>query len=292
MSKKEIKLPHRSGVFNHNVDEYLDNYSWLESPLTIEYLDKPKPIESLPFKQVWVVDNYLPKPIWGSWDDWREGVRSWGRQNKVFRNNEYQHVYWGEGCYINVKESNGMQEHFGKFHEYHNYNFNNKRFVQNSWWKENVLARDQEGYRFPILDWFIHKIRQEFKFDWEYFQYCGFNGQTIGQDGTVHEDTNLSDSCLTNLSFLYYDQMRWEEDWGGDLIFYNREYHDHNISGIPEDEDQYEIGRLQYKPNRLVVMNGAVTHRHPAPSAEYTKENGFPFRTSMVIRGDRCRLWE
>ena len=108
----------------------------------------------------------------------------------------------------------------------------------------------------------------------------------------VHEDTHLNDSALTNLSFLYYDQGYWEDDWGGDLIFYNREYHDHSVTGIPEDEDQYEIGRLQYKPNRLVVMNGAITHRHPAPSAEYTKENGFPFRTSMVVRGDRCSLWE
>ena len=36
-------------------------------------------------------------------------------------------------------------------------------------------------------------------------------------------------------------------------------------SGIPKDEDQYEIGRVQYKPNRLVIMNGAMTHRHPAP---------------------------
>ena len=40
------------------------------------------------------------------------------------------------------------------------------------------------------------------------------------------------------------------------------------------DEEKYEIGRVQYRPNRLVIMNGAITHRHPAPSAEYTKENG------------------
>ena len=276
-----------------NADElaYLKNYDWLDSPLNIEYLDKPKPIESLPFKQVWVIDNYLTNPIWTSWRDWREGITTWGRSNKVFRNGEYQHIYWGEGIYINMRESGGLKQTYRKHTPYAEYNFNNKRFCTSSW-KNDVAARHQEGYRVPMIDWFIYKIRQDFRFNWDYFQYCGFNGQTIGQDGTVHEDTSLSEVALTNLSFLYYDQKNWNEEWGGDLIFYNRHYHDQSHAGIPEDEDQYEIGRLQYKPNRLVIMNCAITHSPPAPSAEYTKENGFPFRTSMVVRGDRCSLWE
>ncbi len=297
-TKKQFKSSQYSGIRQDNLDTYLDNYAWLENPLKIEYLEKSKPIESLPFKQVWVIDNYLPNSIWESWRIYRDGKRSWGRQNKVFRNNEYQHIYWGEGVYINLGESQGdrgskLKNQYGDGNRvsYALYNHNNPRFLTSTW-KENVLSRDQEGYRFPIIDWFIHRLREDFRFNWEYFQYCGFNGQTIGQDGTVHEDTSLDESCLNNLSFLYYDQERWDEDWGGDLIFYNREYHDHNVTGIPEDEEQYEIGRIQYKPNRLVVMNGAITHRHPAPSAEYTKENGFPFRTSMVIRGDKCSLWE
>ena len=63
-----------------------------------------------------------------------------------------------------------------------------------------------KGYRNANIDWFIHKLRQDFHFDWVKFQYCGFNGQTKGQDGTVHEDTGLMNDCLNNLSFLYYDQ--------------------------------------------------------------------------------------
>ena len=299
-TKKQSNKPKRlSGIGHHNYDEYLDNYAWLDEPLNIEYLNKPKPIESLPFKQVWVIDNYLSPAIWSSWREHRDASKNWGRQNKVFRNDETQHLYWGEAVYINVGESgrnhdgNALKDTYGngKMVSYALYNYNNPRFLT-SFWKKNVLAREHEGYRHSHIDWFIHKLRQDFRFNWEYFQYCGFNGQTIGQDGTVHEDTHLNDSALTNLSFLYYDQEYWEDDWGGDLIFYNREYHDHSVTGIPEDEDQYEIGRLQYKPNRLVVMNGAITHRHPAPSAEYTKENGFPFRTSMVVRGDRCSLWK
>ena len=282
----------RTGIKDSkDFDEYLDNYEWLDKPLNIEYLDKPKPIESLPFKQVWVIDNYLPRPIWHAWYEWRWNSTNWGRQNRVFRNNEYQHCYWGECIYINSGEHGSLKEQFGSFSSYAQYNHNNRRFLKSSW-KENVQSKKHEGYRVPIIDWFIHKIRQDFRFDWDYFQYCGYNGQTIQQDGTVHEDTSLDESCLTNLSFLYYDQKRWDDDWGGDLILYNRKYHDHNITGIPEDEEQYEIGRLKYKPNRLVIMNGAITHRHPAPSAEYTKENQFPYRTSMVVRGDRASLWD
>ena len=148
------------------------------------------------------------------------------------------------------------------------------------------------GHRNAPIDWFIHKLRQDFRFNWEYFQYCGFNGQTIGQDGTIHEDTGLDDKCLHNLTFLYYDQQRWDDNWGGDLIMYNGDYHDHAYHGIPDDAEDYEIGRVQYKPNRLVIMNGAITHRHPGPDVEYTKENGFPFRTSMVVRGDKISLWD
>ena len=137
----------RSDAEQKDFDKYLDNYSWLESSLKIEYLDKPKPIESLPFKQVWVIDNYIPQPIWASWDMWREGLRNWGRQNKVYRNGEYQHIYWGEGVYINVGESNGLKNHYGKYASYADYNFNNNRFIKQSKWKKDVLARDREGYR-------------------------------------------------------------------------------------------------------------------------------------------------
>ena len=39
-------------------------------------------------------------------------------------------------------------------------------------------------------------------------------------------------------------------------------------------------------------MNGAMTHRHPSSDAEYNVENEFPYRTSLVVRGDKVRLWK
>jgi len=258
-------------------------------PLNIEYLQKPKPIDKLPFQQVWVIDNYLTPTIWHSWREWRDSSVNWGRSNRVIRDDVMQHLYWGESIYYNKNERGWRLTRIQRHYE--DYNQESDRWQKQAKWKQNILSMRGVGYRLPMVDWFIHKIRQDFRFNWDYFQYCGFNGQTIGQDGTIHEDTGLDDACLNNLTFLYYDQKRWDDDWGGDLIMYNGEYHDHSYNGIPENAEDYEIGRVQYKPNRLVIMNGAITHRHPGPSAEYTKENEFPFRTSMVVRGDKISLW-
>mgnify|MGYP003339857185 FL=1 len=266
------------------------HYEWLMHPLNIEYLQKPKPIDKLPFQKVWVFDNYLTPSIWWSWINWRNSSINWGRSNRVIRNDEMQHLYWGESIYHNIGEVRNRNSEIQEYYE--SYHRQNKRWIKQSEWKKNVFRVNNVGYREPIIDWFIHKLRQDFRFDWNYFQYCGFNGQTIGQDGTIHEDTGLDESCLNNLTFLYYDQKRWEDDWGGDLIMYNGEYHDHSYNGIPENAEDYEIGRVKYKPNRLVIMNGAITHRHPGPEVDYTKENGFPFRTSMVVRGDKATLWD
>ena len=73
-------------------------------PLNIEYLQKPKPIDKLPFQKVWVFDNYLTPPIWWSWINWRNSSVNWGRSNRVIRNDEMQHLYWGESIYHNVGE--------------------------------------------------------------------------------------------------------------------------------------------------------------------------------------------
>ena len=81
-----------------------EHYQWLMQPIDIQFLQKPKPIPSLPFKQVWVIDNYLPHSIHESWIDSRKMTTRWGRQNRVIRNGMMQHLYWGESIYINMKD--------------------------------------------------------------------------------------------------------------------------------------------------------------------------------------------
>ena len=270
-----------------------NHYEWLMQPIDVQFLQKPKPIPSLPFKQIWVIDNYLPPSIHDSWYESRFSSSKWGRQNRVIRNDKIRHLYWGESIYINIEDRGWERKAKSPDWWAEQRALNSDRWKNQAEWKKNAISPKGVGYRHSMIDWFIHKLRQDFHFDWVKFQYCGFNGQTKGQDGTVHEDTGLGDDCLNNLSFLYYDQKEWKDDWGGDLIFYNSEYHSHaeEYSGIPEDEGAHEIGRVKYKPNRLVIMNGAMTHRHPGPDADYNVENQFPYRTSLVVRGDEVRLW-
>ena len=94
-----------------------NHYEWLMHPLNIEYLQKPKPIDKLPFQQVWVIDNYLTPTIWHSWKEWRGRSVRWGRQNKVIRDGEMQHLYWGESIYINKRERGWIPDRNGRHFE-------------------------------------------------------------------------------------------------------------------------------------------------------------------------------
>ena len=50
--------------------------------------------------------------------------------------------------------------------------------------------------------------------------------------------------------------------------------------------DEYEIGSVDFKPNRLLMFDGRIQHGAEAPSekAKYID------RRSIVIRGDECKL--
>ena len=115
------------------------HYEWLMHPLNIEYLQKPKPIDKLPFQQVWVIDNYLTPSIWYSWRAWRDMSTSWGRSNRVVRNDEIQHQYWGESIYHNVNEMNnwGLSN---EQKQYMHQDLSDKRWVQQAEWKKRCSS--------------------------------------------------------------------------------------------------------------------------------------------------------
>ena len=266
-----------------------DLFSWIDEPLKILHLEKSQPLKQLPHKECWIIDNWLPDSIFQSWIDWRSQSVNWGLSNRVIRDGEKQHLYWGESFYTSLREIKA-------------YHGGDKLRIQplskRRWsnvspdWRKTVINTNESGYCHPLVDNIIWRLQQEFRFDWVRFQYCGMNGQITGQDGTLHEDTHKGEDGINNLTFLFYDQPYWEDDWGGDLIFYDSRCHDEQFGkGILEHEEEYEIGRVQYKPNRLVVVNGMITHRHPGPTAPYEKPH-FPFRTSLVCRGDEIKLWD
>ena len=131
-----------------------NHYEWLMQPIDIQFLQKPKPIPSLPFKQIWVIDNYLPASIHDSWYESRFNTTKWGRQNRVIRNNKMRHLYWGESIYINISErgweTNGIER------KYEKRNLNSSRWKYQADWKQNVASQQRIGYRNAVIDWFIH----------------------------------------------------------------------------------------------------------------------------------------
>lgn len=91
-------------------------------------------------------------------------------------------------------------------------------------------------------------------------QHCGLNGQTLGQDGVIHQDGN-------GLTFLYYIQYDWKNDYGGDLIFF--------------DDNDIEIDRVKFQPGKIIMFDSHIKHRAMAPI------NTNKMRISLVIRGPK-----
>ena len=81
------------------------------------------------------------------------------------------------------------------------------------------------------------------------------NGQTVGQDGDIHQDSTETNT----FTLLYYpiplhqniNNSHWQYNWGGELNFYGG--NDIVKSVLPI-------------PNRLVIFDSTIFHRANAPS--------------------------
>jgi len=75
------------------------------------------------------------------------------------------------------------------------------------------------------------------------------NSSTYGDVYYPHRDC---DPALRNVTVLYYANVQWHGDWGGETIFYN-DQHDAELAVTP-------------RPGRFVVSRGAILHRGGVPS--------------------------
>jgi hypothetical protein len=91
-------------------------------------------------------------------------------------------------------------------------------------------------------------------------EYIGLNGQSRGQDGGTHVD--CARDAPDQLSLLIYVG----EDTDGDLILYDK------------DDRSRETGRIAFRPNRVVAMDGSIPHAARGPSDDR-------FRMSVIVRG-------
>ena len=77
------------------------------------------------------------------------------------------------------------------------------------------------------------------------------NSAVYGDSYYIHRD------CLAhknNVTVLYYANLIWQPDWGGETIFYK------------DDHDAYLA--VSPRPGRLVVSRGAILHRATVPAQE------------------------
>jgi hypothetical protein len=91
-------------------------------------------------------------------------------------------------------------------------------------------------------------------------EYVGLNGQSRGQDGSTHRD--CVPDLPNQLSLLIYIG----EDTDGDLLLYDKE------------DPSRLTDRIDFRPNRVVAMDGAIPHAACAPTNDR-------FRMSAVVRG-------
>jgi SM-20-related protein len=94
-----------------------------------------------------------------------------------------------------------------------------------------------------------------------------------GSCGTVHRDTDSADG----LTFLYYANLAWRGEWGGETVFY-----DQNLDAVTA---------VTPKPGRLVMFHSNLFHRagvpHPdTPTYRYTiSVFYYPKRDPVVNEG-------
>jgi len=74
-------------------------------------------------------------------------------------------------------------------------------------------------------------------------------GNTYGQDGDIHDDWLVPGESLTGVLYL---NRRWQDNWGGETVVYNR-----------EDLSQVEISK--FEAGKLIVFDGSNPHIGKGP---------------------------
>ena len=88
---------------------------------------------------------------------------------------------------------------------------------------------------------------------------CWFLASTHFTKYYFHTDKNKKDNALT---FIYYTNLKWDKDWGGETLFCN-------------SDGEVEIA-LEYKPNRVIIFDSHIPHK-PSPIAADANPYRFTF---------------
>ena len=119
----------------------------------------------------------------------------------------------------------------------------------------------------PILDLFEYLIKNVLKKPF-HLQQIQINGQSMGQDGTCHMDSQLNSKEYTLMVFINY---KWEKEWGGE--FQTLKDYD-NSSKI--------TNHIEYIPGRIILFDGSIPHRGLSPNIPYVVRKSLVFRLKDI----------
>jgi len=127
------------------------------------------------------------------------------------------------------------------------------------------------------IDPFLRGLRQivERLFPDEQFsdQRAYVNCSVYGDSYYAHRDCDAQEQHVTA---LYYANLEWKPDWGGETIYYN------------DDEDAELI--IVPRPGRIVVARGAVLHRGCVPTRScYEERYTLAYKLNSVSAAVRSR---
>ena len=220
--------------------------------LEVVHIDEPFKLssEDFPLKKIYVLDDWLCTELHHAFDGFITNSQIWSKTNQVDSTSSTglpQHSFWGA-----------------------------------TFFRDNYVMDDIDESITYFPKYLDRRLQTEFGFKWVRFQYSGLNSQTQGLEGTTHQDCQPEDEW--NLSFLYYTNRFWNPHWGGTLRFYDEQQK--GILGRKEHIKNHQIAEVDFKPNRLIMLDGRTPHGADArdPKAKYID------RRSLVIRGDEVRI--
>jgi hypothetical protein len=140
-------------------------------------------------------------------------------------------------------------------------------------------AGDYVEFARPVIE----QMCNDFGVEFEQFDFAGINGQTQGLQGTIHKDSFRP----RNITFLWHCNTEWDSNWGGNFRVYEKDTLDKGHRGFSEELVQnYQIAEIEYKPNRLIIIDGSYPHSADAPNSS----SGYAFRKTFVARGNVAKL--
>ena len=106
----------------------------------------------------------------------------------------------------------------------------------------DAASAEAELAAFPPIAAMWSAIRNRYMPDCELIRSYA-NGYPYGADGGVHLDADVAD----HLTALYFAHPRWEPNWGGETVFFDRDLKD-------------IVATAYARPNRLVIFPGDLPH--------------------------------